>query len=68
VTDYFQGVTKEVARLALCLVLFLLIMRFVFLDWFRWTFSPVENPGRDQEIVRPFDSFTSGPAPVQHQP
>lgn len=66
--DYFRELTKEMARIALMVLVFLLIMRFAFFDWFRWTFSPVENPGRDQEIVRPFDSFTSGPVPVQHQP
>jgi hypothetical protein len=62
--NYLHTTAKELADLVLRLVVFVLIMKFVFFDWFRFTFSPGDNPGRDQEIIRPFDSFTGGPVPA----
>lgn len=67
-TSDLRNPAVATAGVVLRFFLFLLIMKLVFLDWFRFVFSPAENMGRDQEIVRPFDDFTGGPVPVSPRP
>lgn len=65
--DMTSGLRKsaiELAGVVLRFVLFLLIMKFVFLDWFRYLFSPETNLAREQEIVRPFHDFLGPPRTI----
>jgi hypothetical protein len=57
VMDDLRGMTKELAGDALRVFLFIVIMKFFFLGWLRWMFSPLgewdERPPVEQ---RPSDA------------
>lgn len=62
--DDVRRAAIELAGVVLRFVLFLLVMKFVFIDWIVYIASPSENPEREREIVRPLEGFTAGPAPA----